>query len=93
MRALRVTGVLVQGREGCGLEIPWDPVTRWGPAAPLWPGRDGHEVTVDAEGLEFPSAVVSGSKRHWLLIPAQALREWRLRPGDRLTVSVKPRTG
>ena len=92
MRALRVTGTLIQGHKGCALEVPWDPALRWGPPVPLWPGRQGHEVTVDAQGLEFPSAIVGRSKRFWLLIPAEAMREWSLRPGDELAVSIRPRT-
>lgn len=87
-------GTLVTGHKQAAVEVPFDPAIAWSqPAATLWPGRRGHRVHVHAGDVEFDSAIVSRSRRHWLLVDDEVRFAAGWHPGDRLQLIVNPQGG
>ncbi|MGA9343290.1 MAG: DUF1905 domain-containing protein [Rhodanobacteraceae bacterium] len=70
MRTDKFNAVLLSGHKGNAAEVPFDPAVRWSVAAkPLWPGRRGFPVRATLNGKPFESAIVSRSRKFWLLVP------------------------
>jgi hypothetical protein len=87
----RFRGTILEGHKGCAVEVPFDPADRLGTAsAPLWRGRRGHRVQGTIRGIRFETAIVSRSKRFWMLVGDEQLEAARLRAGDRVAVAVEP---
>jgi len=90
----RIAGLVLEGHKDAAVEVPFDPAERFGvEAVALRRGRRGHRVRVTAKAFRFESEIVPRSKRFWLVLPAAALRDLRLGPGDRIEVSVEPLSG
>jgi Domain of unknown function (DUF1905) len=85
--------VLHTGHKQCAVEVPFDPAEAWALSAqPLWPGRRGYRVRASCEGVDFDSAVVSRSRRFWLLIDDDIRRTAGWREGGELHFSLAPST-
>jgi len=63
--------VLLSGHKENAAEVPFDPAERWSLAVQqLRPGRRGFPVHASLNGRPFDTAIVSRSRRFWLLVPA-----------------------
>lgn len=84
--------VLSSGHKGNAAEVPFDPAERWSVSAqPLWPGRRGFPVRATLDGNSFESAIVSRSRRFWLLVPAGISALAGISAGESGSFSVTPR--
>ena len=84
-------GELLAGHKGAAIEVPFDPAKLWAiPARPLWPGRRGHTVRVELNGVRFGSCIVARSRKFWMLVDEDAQERSRVSVGDTLTVIVEP---
>jgi hypothetical protein len=91
MSAETFQAVLSSGHKGNAAEVPFDPAARWSVSAqPLWPGRRGFRVHATLDGLAFDSAIVSRSRRFWLLVPEDASAAAGISAGERCTFVVSP---
>ena len=71
MRQAKCQATLMRGHKEDAVEVPFDPGKRWSLAQlKLRPGRRGFPVKATLNGVEFESAIVSRSKRFWLLVTA-----------------------
>ncbi len=92
MKTERFKGTVLSGHKQAAVELPFDPAECWqSPAVPLWPGRRGHPVGGFLNGTPFESAVVSRSKKNWLLIEDQLRERLGIAIGDTVAVSLLPR--
>ena len=72
MRADNFQSELLSGHKDNAALVPFDPAARWSVSAqPLWPGRRGFPVHATLNGIAFDSAIVSRSRKFWLLVPAE----------------------
>jgi uncharacterized protein DUF1905 len=84
---------LQSGHKQCAVELPFDPATTWALAAqPLWPGRRGYRVRASCDGVDFDGAVVSRSRRFWLLIDDDVRLAAGWHAGSQLHVTIAPAT-
>jgi hypothetical protein len=82
---------LQPGHKQYAVEVPFDPAQAWALVAqPLWPGRRGYRVRATCDGVDFDSAVVSRSRRFWLLIDDDVRRTAGWREGGNLHVTLMP---
>lgn len=83
--------VLLQGHKGAAVEVPFDPAKLWAIAArPLWPGRRGHTVRGELNGVSFGSCVVPRSRKFWMLVDERVQRKAGVSVGDTVRVTVEP---
>jgi Domain of unknown function (DUF1905) len=84
-------GELLPGHKGGAVEVPFDPAKLWAtPARPLRPGRRGHTVRGELNGISFGSCIVARSKKFWMLVDEEVQKKAGVSVGDTLTVSVEP---
>ena len=84
-------GELQSGHKQDALEVPFDPTQRWGQSAvALWPGRRGYRVHVESGVFAFDSAIVTRSRRHWLLVEKDVRERAGWEHGTRIDVHVSP---
>lgn len=87
----RFQAVVRAGHKEDAVEVPFDPAEAWGrKPVLLWPGRRGHRVHAQVGDTTFDGAIVSRSRRHWLLLPASPDAPRRWQPGDTVAVAVQP---
>lgn len=87
--AARFSGVIVEGHKGYAIEVPFDPNERWGSPIALRPGRRGHRVTARLGTHTFESTVVGRSKKWWLVLGDDLLRDAGLAPGETVSVEIR----
>jgi hypothetical protein len=91
MRTERFSAVLLEGHKEAAVSVPFDPATRWGlPATRLLPGRHGHRVRGQLNGVAFESAVVSRSGGFFLLVDEALQASAKLTIGDAALVIMHP---
>lgn len=82
---------LQSGHKQCAVEVPFDPADAWSLAArPSWPGRRGYRVRASCDDVDFDGAIVSRSRRFWLLIDDDIRRAAGWREGSQLHVTITP---
>jgi hypothetical protein len=82
---------LLSGHKEDAAEVPFDPRERWSVAAqPLWPGRRGFPVKATLNGIAFESAIVSRSRRFWLLVPETVEQAAKVTAGDPASFTIAP---
>jgi hypothetical protein len=82
---------LMSGHKEDAAEVPFDPRERWSVAAkPLWPGRRGFPVKATLNGIAFDSAIVSRSRRFWLLVPETIEQAAKVAAGDPAAFTIEP---
>jgi len=90
-RRERFEAEILAGHKDAAVEVPFDPAVRWKTAAvAIRPGRRGHAVRGELAGVPFESFVVARSKRFWLLVEGELLRQARVRVGDVVAVQLWP---
>ncbi len=90
-RPARITGRVLEGHKDAAVEVPFDPAERFGlEAVALRRGRRGHRVRAISGKLSFETEIVPRSKRFWLALPATALRDLGLEPGDAIELAIEP---
>lgn len=82
---------LQAGHKQCAVEVPFDPAEAWSlTAQPLWPGRRGYRVRASCDGVDFDGAIVSRSRRFWLLVDDDIRSAAGWREGSQLQVTIAP---
>ena len=82
---------LLQGHKGAAVEVPFNPAELWAiDAKPLWPGRRGHTVNGELNGVSFGSCVVARSRKFWMLVNEEVQRKAGVSIGDTVRVTVEP---
>lgn len=82
---------LLAGHKGAAVEVPFDPAQVWEMAAtPLWPGRRGHLVQGDLNGVKFGSCIVPRSGKFWMLVDEEIQEKARVSVGETVRVTVRP---
>ena len=90
MSAQSFQATLLSGHKEDAVEVPFDPATQLGVSSEsLEPGRRGFRVKATLNGKAFDSAVVSRSKRFWLLVPAPIAQAAGIAVGDSVQVSLR----
>lgn len=88
-RSARFRGKLLLGHKGHAVEVRFDPGERWASRArSLRPGRRGFTVDATIGGVTFASAIVSRSKRFWLLVPDDVMERTGAITGEVVSVRV-----
>lgn len=91
MKRITTEGTLVGGHKGPAVEILFDPSREWGTEeVALEPGRRGHLVEVDLNGVRFRSAIVSRMSRLFVIVDEALARRAGAAVGDRVRVTVWP---
>lgn len=87
----RFESELLFGHKGAAVEVPFDPEEKWAisPLA-LWPGRRGHTVRAELNGVRFGSCIVPRSRKFWMLIEEEVQRKAGVSVGDTVRLSVEP---
>jgi hypothetical protein len=87
----RFKTVLLPGHKGAAVEVPFDPTKLWAIAArPLWPGRRGHTVRGELNGVSFGSCIVPRSRKFWMLVAEEVQWKAGVSVGDAVSVAVEP---
>lgn len=87
----RFEAVLLPGHKGAAVEVPFDPAKLWAIATrPLWPGRRGHTVRGESNGISFGSCVVARSRKFWMLVDVEVQQKAGVSVGDTVRVTVEP---
>ena len=82
---------LLLGHKGAAVEVPFDPADLWAIAArPVWPGRRGHTVRGELNGVSFGSCIVPRSRKFWMLVDEQVQEKAGVSIGDTVRVTVHP---
>ena len=85
-----IEGAVVSGHKEDALEVPFDPKARWGiEPAQVRPGRRGFPVRAELGKHVFATYVVARSGRFWLLLPPVVEEKAGIRPGSRVSVSLR----
>ena len=91
MKRITTEGTLLGGHKGPAVEILFDPSREWGTEeVALEPGRRGHLVEVDLNGVRFRSAIVSRMSRLFVVVDEALARRAGAAVGDRVRVTVWP---
>ncbi|MBK5260262.1 MAG: DUF1905 domain-containing protein [Thermoanaerobaculia bacterium] len=91
MRLEHFNAVIRGGHKEDAVEVPFDPSERWSISAQqLWPGRRGFAVTGTINGTPFESAIVSRSRRFWLLVSTETERKAGASTGDSVVIEIAP---
>ena len=91
MKMKRFKAELLAGHKGAAVEVPFDPAELWAISArPLWPGRRGHTVRAELNGVSFGSCIVPRSRRFWMLVDEEVQKKAGVSVGDTVRVSVEP---
>jgi len=91
MRTERFTAVLLDGHKEAAFGVPFDPAVRWRlPATRLTPGRHGHRVRGQLNGVTFESAVVTRAGGFFLLVNDELKHAAGLTIGDSVQVTLHP---
>jgi len=87
----RFSGKIVSGHKGAAVEVPFDPKAKWAiePRA-LWPGRRGHVVQCEINGVKFGSCIVPRLRKFWVLIDGEVQTQIGASVGDTVRVAVEP---
>ena len=93
MHDVAFESILTSGHKGNAAEVPFDPGARWSlHAQPLWAGRRGFPVNATLDGTGFDSAIVSRSRRFWLLVPTEVSDAAGVAVGEQGSFTVAPAT-
>lgn len=91
MRTERFTAILLEGHKEAAFGVPFDPAVRWGlPATRLIPGRHGHRVRGQLNGVTFESAVVTRAGGFFLLVNDELRLGAGLTIGDSVQITMHP---
>jgi hypothetical protein len=91
MKKEKFTAELLLGHKGAAVEVPFDPAEMWAIAArPLWPGRRGHTVRGELNGVSFGSVIVPRSRKFWMLVDKEIQEKAGVSIGDTVRVRVQP---
>ena len=92
MSKIRVSGRVLDDHKGPTIEVPFNPVERWGISPePISPGQRGHRVSVSLNGGEsFESAIVPRTRKFFLLLDDEKLATGGVSAGDRVKLTVEP---
>ena len=91
MKIERFNAVIHSGHKEDAVEVPFDPGNRWSILAQqLWPGRRGFAVTGTLNGTPFESAIVSRTRKFWLLVPSETERTAGASAGDFVVIEIAP---
>jgi len=91
MKRARFKAELLGGHKGAAVEVPFDPAKKWPiDAVALWPGRRGHIVRAELNGVSFGSCIVPRSRKFWMLIDEGVQRKAGASVGDSVRVMVEP---
>ena len=84
-------GELLIGHKGAAVEVPFDPEKKWAISSrALWPGRRGHTVRAELNGVCFGSCIVPRSRKFWILIGEDTRSRAGIDVGDRVLITVEP---
>lgn len=84
-------GELLLGHKGAAVEVPFDPEQKWRISArALWPGRRGHTVRAELNGVSFGSCIVPRSRKFWMLVDNDVQEKAGVAVGDTVRFSVEP---
>lgn len=87
----RFEGELLIGHKGAAVEVPFDPEEKWAVSPrSLWPGRRGHMVRAEVNGVRFGSCIVPRSRKFWMLIDEDIQSKAGIEIGDRIRITVEP---
>jgi hypothetical protein len=91
MKKVEFKAALLPGHKGAAVEIPFDPAKQWAIATrPLWPGRRGHTVRGELNGVSFGSCIVPRSRKFWMLVDEEVQKKAGVTVGDTVRVTVEP---
>jgi hypothetical protein len=91
IRVSRFQAEVVSGHKGAAVEVPFDPSVKWGSTPQqIRPGRRGHLAHGTLNGTKFDSAIVSRSRRFWLLLDDRVLVAAAAQLGEVVNVTVAP---
>lgn len=91
MKKERFRAPLLLGHKGAAIEVPFDPAKQWAIGArPLWPGRRGHPVQGELNGVSFESCIVPRSRKFWMLVDEEVQKKAGVSAGDTVRVTVEP---
>lgn len=94
MKPVKFVGTILSGHKEDAVEVPFDPAMRWGkPERRLWPGRRGHFVRGKLNGIPFESAVVTRSRKFYVLLRDDIKAAAGVKLGDRVQMSLEPAVG
>lgn len=86
----RFEGELLVGHKGAAVEVPFDPEEKWAVSPrSLWPGRRGHAVQAELNGVRFGSCIVPRSRKFWMLIDEDIQRRAGVEIGDRIRIRIR----
>ena len=87
----RLNAELRDGHKERAAEVPFDPRARWaiGAEAP-WPGQRGFRVRARLNDTVFETAIVSRSRKFWLLVPADIAQSPAVSVGESACLDVSP---
>lgn len=87
----RFKALLLLGHKGAAVEVPFDPAKQWAIGArPLEPGRRGHTVRGELNGVSFGGCIVPRSRKFWMLVDEDVQRKAGVSVGDTVRVTVEP---
>lgn len=91
MRPENFQSELRSGHKGNAAQVPFDPTVRWSISTqPLGPGRRGFPVHATLNGIAFVSAIVSRSRKFWLLVPVEVSSSAKVAVGALGSFAVAP---
>ena len=84
-------GLVRSGHKEAAVEVPFDPVVRWGASMQaIRPGRRGVAVRAALGRTAFDTFVVARSRRFWLLLDDAQLGASGHAVGDTVAVTLSP---
>jgi hypothetical protein len=89
--AITVESVLLTGRKGPAVELPFNPERQWNVRmVRLFPGRRGYPVTAVLNRLRFTSAILRRRGCFFVLLDEATARKAGVSPGDFVRIQVSP---
>ncbi|MEO6076962.1 MAG: DUF1905 domain-containing protein [Dokdonella sp.] len=90
MSLVQFEGVVLSGHKEDAVEVPFDPRERWAlESEQLRIGRRACHVHCNVNGFEFKGAVVTRSKKFWLLLPTEIEQAAKVKAGDQISVEIR----
>lgn len=94
MKKEKFNAEILSGHKEAAAEVPFNPVVKWHMSAgQLWHGRRGYKVQGTLNGTGFESVIVPRARSFFLIIEDDLLSASGASVGDRVEISVAPRSG
>jgi hypothetical protein len=88
---ITVESVLLTGRKGPAVDLPFNPEREWNVRmVRLSPGRRGYPVSAVLNRLQFTSAILCRRGCFFVLVDEATARKARVTPGDFVRIRVSP---